>query len=373
MASSPFYAAIITASLFWVFYCFVTRLLTGTPGYLYSQLGFFVSFSLCAFTFYKSIRTDPGFIPKPENDDECKEAIEELTDQGRLNGTNFCIFCMVRKPLRSKHCRVCNRCVGRFDHHCPWIWNCVGYNNHRYFLLFVLFLIAGIIYFLRLTTAYMVENAPAYETPETPELSLCDISVTLCRATRYDSFVVAAAFWSMLQLTWTFVLALSHLWQIARQMTTFEVSNLGRYGYMGGRGGTSLRDQHGALGNTQFRPMVAEDGTDGVDSSAPSGPGHGHGHGGHNHAHNHNHRCGVVGSVCGALWHIITGPLFRLVGFDTFTRGRAVSGMARAGRDQNPFDLGFVKVSNTQSLSDRGPFADIRVCSELHRLLDWRA
>ena len=48
----------------------------------------------------------------------------------------MCADCEIIRTPRSRHCAICNRCVERYDHHCPWINNCIGINNHRAFLFF---------------------------------------------------------------------------------------------------------------------------------------------------------------------------------------------------------------------------------------------
>ena len=49
----------------------------------------------------------------------------------------YCHSCRAPKPLRSKHCRTCDRCVAEFDHHCPWLGACIGLHNRGCFYVFV--------------------------------------------------------------------------------------------------------------------------------------------------------------------------------------------------------------------------------------------
>jgi len=83
---------------------------------------------------------NPGVVPRaPAVASGClSEAPPRyITVNGVLLRQRWCSTCRVYRPLRSKHCSYCDRCVFRFDHHCTWIGNCVGLGNYRSFLLLV--------------------------------------------------------------------------------------------------------------------------------------------------------------------------------------------------------------------------------------------
>ncbi|KAJ8010742.1 hypothetical protein DPEC_G00078320 [Dallia pectoralis] len=167
-----FFLSLALFSLGYMYYLFVTEVfLRGDVGL--TQLCT-VTIGL-ALTLASLVRTkrEPGYVwlhsasphstvtyhnPRPDRDPAHtghdgaimanRGSASEKLGQGveqRETGWSWCSVCMVDRPPRAGHCRICGICVLRLDHHCVWINNCVGQANHCSFLLtLILFLLTSL-------------------------------------------------------------------------------------------------------------------------------------------------------------------------------------------------------------------------------------
>lgn len=105
-----------------------------------------------SFHYYMAVTTHPGYPP-----------------QGELitEAVSICKKCISPKPPRTHHCSVCNRCILKMDHHCPWLNNCVGYRNHRYFYLYMAYMIAGVSFIIIFGAELAYQEI--WLTPELPD------------------------------------------------------------------------------------------------------------------------------------------------------------------------------------------------------------
>ncbi|NWV55091.1 ZDHC9 Palmitoyltransferase, partial [Daphoenositta chrysoptera] len=190
-----------------------------------------VLFLFAMATLLRTSFSDPGVIPRALPDEAAFiemeiEATNGTVPQGQrpppriknfqINNQivklKYCYTCKIFRPPRASHCSICDNCVERFDHHCPWVGNCVGKRNYRYFYLFILSLSLLTIYIFTFNIVYVALKSlkigflnTLKETPGTyPSMSLTVLTVL-------EVLICFFTLWSVVGLTGfhTFLVALN--------------------------------------------------------------------------------------------------------------------------------------------------------------------
>ncbi|XP_043959832.1 palmitoyltransferase ZDHHC20-B isoform X1 [Gambusia affinis] len=184
----------------WSYYAYVVELCLYTITMMGERIVylifFHVSFVMFVWSYWKTIFTKPAnpskefCLPKAEKEryekEERPESQQEIlwraastlpmytrTGAGAIR---YCDRCQVIKPDRCHHCSACDMCVLKMDHHCPWVNNCVGFSNYKFFILFLayslvycLFIAATVLqYFIKFWTLCRrksAENCPKVTQP----------------------------------------------------------------------------------------------------------------------------------------------------------------------------------------------------------------
>ncbi|KAK8810473.1 hypothetical protein WA158_007048 [Blastocystis sp. Blastoise] len=64
----------------------------------------------------------------------------------RIKFSGLCRYCNTHISPRATHCKICDICIRKFDHHCPLMGTCIGLRNHTYYYLFLIYLFCSLLF-----------------------------------------------------------------------------------------------------------------------------------------------------------------------------------------------------------------------------------
>jgi len=137
---------------------------------------FHVLTALLVACYVRSVLVHPGEIPDDDSqweyghDGRSGFDFSQVTQEVKKTGERrHCKWCGKYKPDRCHHCRVCKTCILKMDHHCPWIYNCVGMKNYKYFFLLLFYIVLD----TQLILWTMVESVKrCIDEPSTPFMTM---------------------------------------------------------------------------------------------------------------------------------------------------------------------------------------------------------
>lgn len=151
LSITSLFPKVLTTGLYiWTYYVTVTRVTVFPYKFVFSVVSLLAIVAL--YTYFKVINVGPGspidFQDLAIRDLHNVEIGVELPPEyltrksvtikhdGRFR---VCHTCKYWKPDRCHHCSSCERCILKMDHHCPWFAECIGFENQKFFIQFLLY------------------------------------------------------------------------------------------------------------------------------------------------------------------------------------------------------------------------------------------
>ena len=107
---------------------------------------------------FRAMTTDPGAVP--EGSLPLPKDFLKFTKNKK--NIKKCERSGVYKPPRAHYDRGVSRQVVKMDHHCPWVNNCIGINNQKFFILFCMYVGLASFYILFIEIMYWINSCVHY-------------------------------------------------------------------------------------------------------------------------------------------------------------------------------------------------------------------
>ena len=201
------------------------------------------AFIVTPWLFYKTYALGPGYLPTAASDFVSWSATMErvgATQGGKtptenaslmMKNNRYCQTCHCARPLRSKHCPFCGRCVSKMDHHCPITMTCIGANNQRMFLTATSTMLLGQLGFLRCSYKYYRELVE-YEAPRVGGEGFVPGVITRFYVFANAPFGMTLFALQAFLALYCFVIVARMALGVAANLTVNEMENAARYEYL---------------------------------------------------------------------------------------------------------------------------------------------
>ncbi|CAD7682313.1 unnamed protein product [Nyctereutes procyonoides] len=223
---------VIVLVVLWSYYAYVFELCLETSMANVEEITAFIYlifyhaiFVFFTWTYWKSIFTLPqqpnqkfhlSYSDKERYENEERPEVQKqmLVDMAKKlpvytrtgsGAVRFCDRCHLIKPDRCHHCSVCAMCVLKMDHHCPWVNNCIGFSNYKFFLQFLAYSVLYCLYIATTVFNYFIK----YWRGELPSV----------RSKFHVLFLLFVACMFFVSLV---ILFGYHCWLVSRNKTTLE-------------------------------------------------------------------------------------------------------------------------------------------------------